>query len=96
MFVTKHCTYISLEYISTIIILFCTEEGNKFPKMLDLYIKVLLRCNEVVCHSMVVQLMSSFFYPFETIAFFHEMLSQTWLEINTDEQNHALNHSINH
>ena len=31
-------------------------KGNKFTKMLDLYIKVSLKCNESVCHSMVVQL----------------------------------------
>ena len=28
----------------------------RFPKTLDLHIKVLLKCNKSVCHSMVVQL----------------------------------------
>ena len=35
---------------------FCPGEGNKFPKTLDLCIKVLLKYNDSVCDFMVVQL----------------------------------------
>ena len=33
-------------------VLFCPGQGNRFPKMLDLYmyIKVLLKCNESGCY----------------------------------------------
>ena len=37
-------------------VLFCPEEGNKFPKTLDLYIKVLVKCKESAFHLMVLTL----------------------------------------
>ena len=44
-------------------VLFCPEDGNRLPKMLNLYIYIyiyilmfFLKCNESVCHSMVDQL----------------------------------------
>ena len=33
-----------------------SQGGNRFHRKLDFYIKVLFKCNEVVCHSMVVQI----------------------------------------
>ena len=50
--VCNQCTY----YVYFKHLIFCPGQGNRFPKMLDLYIKVLLKCNGSGCYSMVVQL----------------------------------------
>ena len=53
---SKTLIYTGLTFSGIYYVLFFPEEGNRFPKTLDVYIKVLLKCNESICHSVVIQL----------------------------------------